>query len=253
MTARSDPSPDRDLFSSTAPDYRRFRPRYPRTLADYLSELAPSDSLVWEAGCGSGQLSTILTHAFGCIVASDASWRQIAEAPRRPRLHYLVERAESSALADDVANLCVSAQAAHWFDVDRYYSEVKRVGKRGGFLALITYGRVAGPPKLQPLLEQLYGMVQSYWPPERDKVEEAYSTLTFPFYEIATPALEIRESWRVDKFLGYVSTWSAVQALRRETGETAFDDFVATVRRDWSIDGPTKDLRWPLSLRVGRI
>lgn len=247
--------PVRDHFSTSAHLYARFRPRYPPELAAYLATLIPPGSLAWEAGCGSGQLSTVLLGSCARVVASDASAQQIAQAPSPgARLHYLVERAEASALAYGVARLCVSAQAAHWFDLDGYYSEVNRVGARGGVVAMITYGRVAGPPDLNPLIHHLYEVILApHWPRERTHVEEGYQTLPFPFSEVPSPGFQLREEWTADAFLGYVSTWSAVNNLLRQGGEAAFAEFAAALHAEWRRADPIRALHWPVKMRLGVI
>ena len=47
---------------------------------------------------------------------------------------------DMSFCADNSVDLVTSAQAMHWFDLDKFYAEVKRVLKRSGVLA--TYGYV---------------------------------------------------------------------------------------------------------------
>lgn len=43
---------------------------------------------------------------------------------------------------DSSLSLIISAQAAHWFDLPRFYEEVKRTLKNNGVLALIGYAFV---------------------------------------------------------------------------------------------------------------
>lgn len=254
MQGASGAGPFSDHFSGRAAEYARFRPRYPTELADYLAALAPRSSLAWDAGCGSGQLSVLLARLFSRVVASDASARQIAQAPRQPHLHYLVERAEETALADGVADLCVSAQAAHWFELNRYYSQVRRVAANGGFVVMITYGRIAAPPGLEPLLSYLYEEILGpYWPPERAHVEGGYRTMSFPFAEHSPPRFILRQMWTLQSFLGYVSTWSAVGRLRRDQGEGALTDFAVAVSEEWRSQPVAREFRWPLHLRVGAV
>lgn len=250
---REDPPLD-DHFSANAAEYARFRPGYPEELADYLRSLAPESSLIWEAGCGSGQLSMLLTRRFSRVVSSDASARQIAEAPRRSGLSYVVERAQASALGDGIAGLCVSAQAAHWFELNGYYSEVRRVASEGGLVVLITYGRVVAPPELESLLSMFYEEVLGpYWPPERTHVESGYQTLPFPFVELSPPAFMMRESWTLKSFIGYVSTWSAVHRLCAHGREAGFAEFAADLARRWGAGATQREFRWPLAVRVGAI
>ena len=44
----------KDLFSTQASDYARFRPKYPPSLYDYLAGIAPARGLAWDVGTGNG-------------------------------------------------------------------------------------------------------------------------------------------------------------------------------------------------------
>ena len=44
--------------------------------------------------------------------------------------------------ADSSVSLVISGQAAHWFDLPRFYAEIKRILKPQGVLALFGYAFV---------------------------------------------------------------------------------------------------------------
>jgi hypothetical protein len=69
-----------DHFSGHASDYARARPRYPPALFGALAVLAPGRSLAWDAGTGNGQAAAGLAEHFTCVVATDPSAAQLAEA-----------------------------------------------------------------------------------------------------------------------------------------------------------------------------
>src|SRR5687768_15112446 len=114
-----------EIFSGHSREYAAYRPTYPAALVDYLAEVAPRRQLAWEAGCGSGQLSVPLASRFDQVIATDASAEQVRYATPHPGVEYRVAPAEASGLPDELADLAVSAQAAHWFDIERYYDEVR--------------------------------------------------------------------------------------------------------------------------------
>src|SRR4051794_23805954 len=107
----------KDHFSDRAATYAAFRPSYPRELVDYLASIAPSRALAWDAGCGSGQLSTLLGDVFDRVIATDASAEQIGRAAPHPHVAYSVAPAERAPAADRAVDLISVAQAAHWFDL----------------------------------------------------------------------------------------------------------------------------------------
>ncbi len=243
----------KDHFSSAASGYAAHRPTYPAALADALAQMCPAHALALDCGCGSGQLSGVLARRFDRVVATDASARQIAEAESFPRVEYRVAPAEASGLDAGVADLVTAAQAAHWFDLDAFYAEARRVLRPGGVLALITYGVIEADPQIAPVIARFYRDVAGpYWPPERRHVEDGYRSLPFPFPELAAPPLAIVRAWDLPALAGYVDTWSAVRALEREEGRGRLEEFRAELARAWGDPERAREIRFPLSVRAGR-
>jgi len=244
----------KDHFSDVAAAYAAHRPSYPAALVDFLARLAPARRLAWDSGCGSGQLSVLLAGPFARVVASDASPEQIARAVPHPKVEYRCVAAEASGLPERVADLAAAAQAAHWFDLPAYYAEVRRVVRRGGIVALISYGVVTADPAVDAVIQPFYrNVLASYWPPERRHVDDAYRSLPFPFEELDTPAFEIRLDWRLDELIGYVGTWSAVWALEQAQGPGPFAAFRRVLADAWGPPAAVRPMCWPLALRVGRV
>jgi SAM-dependent methyltransferase len=268
MDERSGQAKFHDHFSERASGYAIYRPTYPPELVDFLFDLTSKESdretsvsrsgstpTVWEAGCGSGQLTGALAQRFSRIVATDASPEQIAQARPLPEVEFRVARAEASGLPDQSVDLAIAAQAAHWFDLENYYAEVRRVVSLGGYIALITYGiHVTDDVRIDRIIKHLYHeTLAGYWAPERRLVEEGYRGMPFPFAEISTPAFEMQAEWSLAEMLGYVETWSAVGALIKAMGRPPIDAFRHEISAAWSDPRSTQVIRWPLSLRLGRI
>lgn len=251
-----------DHFSPVAVGYAAHRPHYPRGLAAWLASIAPARGVVWEAGCGSGQLSTLLGECFARVEATDASAAQLGQAPPHPHVVYRVARAEASGLptAHDGlgVHLAVAAQAAHWFDLDRYYAEVRRVVQPGGAVALVGYGLSAITPAVDAVVRRLYAEVlDPFWPPERRHVEAGYRTLPFPFQEVRAPAFEMEAEWSLPDLLGYVDTWSALRTFERSMGSDALAALRDGVARDaaaaWGDPTERRAVRWPIAIRAGHL
>jgi len=243
-----------DHFSDVAAAYAAHRPTYPATLVHFLAETAQRRELAWDAGCGSGQLSVLLADRFKRVIATDASPEQIAHAAPQANVAYRCAPAEACGLPQGIADLAVAAQAAHWFDLPAYYAEVRRVGRPGSVVALVTYGLVRVDHAIDRLVDRFYvEVLGSYWPPERRHVEDGYRSLPFPFDEIVTPHFEIRASWALADLIGYVETWSAVWALERAVGPAPLEAFRRELAHAWGADAAVRPVRWTLSLRVGRL
>lgn len=243
----------KDHFSRQAPDYARYRPDYPATLFAWLAQVAPSTEAAWDCGTGSGQAAVGLAAHFGHVIATDPSSKQLEHAEPHLRVEYRVASAEVSLLDTACIDLITVAQAIHWFDLDRFYAEARRVLKPGGVIAAWTYTLLDVEAGIDELLTDFYrNVVGSYWPPERRMVDDRYRSLPFPFEPIEPPAFEIRTEWSRDDLLGYLGTWSATQAYMTSVGVDPLVEFDRRLTALWPGPEVTKALRWPLHLRVGR-
>ena len=129
----------KDHFSSQATDYARFRPNYPAELFAWLAGIAPSRDTAWDCGTGSGQAAIGLAAHFARVFATDPSRKQLEHAEPHPRIDYRLAPAEVRLLDTASIDLVTVAQAIHWFDLDKFYAEAKRVLKPGGIIAAWTY------------------------------------------------------------------------------------------------------------------
>jgi SAM-dependent methyltransferase len=244
----------KDHFSGHAGAYAKYRPEYPDELFAFLAALAPARELAWDAGTGSGQAAIGLAAHFARVHATDASAEQIARAEPHARVTYAAEPAERVSLEDGSVDLVAVAQALHWFDIDRFYAEVRRVLKPRGVLAAWCYGLCRLSPELDPVIETFYnGTVGPYWPPERCFIDERYATLPFPFEEQPAPAMAMTASWNLDEYLGYLATWSAVQRYRKACGDDPLPALHARLRPAWGDPGAQREISWPLYFRIGRV
>lgn len=243
----------KDHFSTGSAGYAANRPTYPDALVDALAAVSPGTALALDCGCGTGQLSGVLARRFGRVVATDASAAQIAAAEPFEAVEYRVAPAEASGLDAGSVDLLTVAQAAHWFDLDAFYGEARRVLRPGGVLALVTYGVIEADPEVAPVIDRFYWRVAGpHWPPERRHVEEGYRSLSFPFPEIDLPRLAILCRWDLKRLAGYVDTWSAVKALARAEGPGPVERFRAELLEAWGDPGRVREIRFPLSVRAGR-
>jgi SAM-dependent methyltransferase len=244
----------KDHFSTHAPDYRTHRPLYPRELFAYLAGIAPARGLAWDCGTGNGQAAVGLAEHFERVIATDASAGQLAEAEPHPRVQYRVAPADRSTLADHSADLVTAAQALHWFPFDAFYTEVRRVTRLGGILAVWTYGFHRVNADVDRVLERFEtGYVKPYWPPERQYVWDRYRTVPFPFPELTPPHFEMAAQWDLAGVLGYLRTWSATKRFVATHGfdpvERLADDFATA----WGDPTTPRTIRWDLHLRVRRV
>jgi SAM-dependent methyltransferase len=232
----------KDHFSDRASTYAARRPTYPYALVEYLARLAPSRQTAWDCGCGSGQMSVPLASFFDHVIATDASAEQIRNATPHAKVEYAVAPAEKSGLRDASVDFIVVAQSAHWFNLPKFYDEVRRVAKPRAILALVTYDLLQVTPEIDRIVGDFYRSLP--WPPERRLVDERYRNIPFPFPEVQPGEFFITARWTVDQFLGYVQTWSGFRDV--DAGE-----FERAIREGWGTG--QRESHWPISMRIGRV
>ena len=242
-----------DHFSAAAGRYARFRPTYPTALFDYLAELAPRRELAWDCATGNGQVAVALAEYFDEVVATDASAEQIAHALAHPHVRYAVVPAEASGLDSASVDLVTVGQAMHWFALDAFFSEADRVLRPGGVLAVWTYALMRVNPEVDARVEEFVDGPEglgSYWPPERRLVDEGYASVDFPFESAAVPDLAMEAVWSLERFVGYIGTWSAMKRYREERERDPLPQLADDLAPYWSEGVQT--VRWPLTVIVRR-
>ncbi len=243
-----------DHFGPVADGYAAFRPSYPASLFDALAALAPSHTLAWDCGCGTGQAAVALAERFTAVCATDASASQIAHATLHPRITYGVAPAHESGLPDHSVDLITVAQALHWFEVDAFHADVRRVLVPNGIVAEWSYGLLRAPelPSITLAVQTLDDFLGAWWPPERRHIDNAYADLAFPFEASNIGTHTMSANWTGAQLLGYLGTWSAVTRYRAAHDDDPLHAVRVVVAEEWPQDF-TRRMEWPLCIRVGRV
>ena len=244
----------KDPFSQIANAYAAWRPIYPDTLFDAIAALVPANANVWEPGCGSGQATSGLSQRFAHIFATDPSAAQIEQhwAATQPDSHVelAVEPGEATSLADHNVELIAVAQALHWFDRARFFSECQRVLLPGGILAAWTYQDMLFADELKPAADAFRAQIESYWPPERADVDSGYAGYDWPFPPLSAPELWLAAEWTLPQLLGYLGSLSATARCRAATGRDPVQDHAQALAAAWGDPAKARTMRWPLVLHL---
>lgn len=248
------PRPFTDHFGKQSHIYSVYRPRYPDGLFAFLADLTPGHTLAWDCGTGNGQAALGLAKYFTEVIATDASPTQIANAFAHPQVEFRVAAAEDSGIPPGAVALIAIAQALHWFHLEGFYREVRRVAVTDAVIAAWSYGLTRITPAIDKVLDKFHWRtVNDYWPGQRHYVDNKYRDIPFPFSRITTPVFELHERWNADQLLGYLRTWSAVRYYLEDRGTDPVTGIEGEIRQLWGEPSARRSVRWPLNLCVGRV
>jgi SAM-dependent methyltransferase len=192
--------------------------------------------VAWDCATGNGQAATHLTRYFRRVIATDESAEMISQAPRVPKIEYRVAEAEDSGLEEGSIDLVTVASAIHWFDLARFYPEVRRVVKPGGVVAAWTYYTPVFGDAIDAIIKQLaQDVLKDYWDERLHYFVDEFHDLPFPFEPIEAPPFRTDMRWNMEDLLGYFETWSSSVKYREAKGTHLTDLIRADAARVWGI------------------
>eukprot|EP01102_Stenamoeba_stenopodia_P007304 TRINITY_DN2043_c0_g1_i2.p1 TRINITY_DN2043_c0_g1~~TRINITY_DN2043_c0_g1_i2.p1 ORF type:complete len:267 (-),score=31.80 TRINITY_DN2043_c0_g1_i2:31-831(-) len=180
-----------DRFSLQAKDYAKFRPNYPeelfRTLLVFDNDadqpLGPdrkSTKTALDVATGTGFMARQLAEHYSQVIGIDRSQKQLHQALMGSPLYrnlsetdkdafdrsynkelrignitYKLGSAYETNVESQSVDVVTCAQAMHWFELDKFFQEVKRVLKPSGTFAVFGYAVLRLSPELQPFWDKL--------------------------------------------------------------------------------------------------
>jgi SAM-dependent methyltransferase len=218
------------------------------------ASLVERRDVAWDTATGNGQAAVSLAKHFQRVIATDISEEQILHARPHPRIDYRAASAEVSGLPGGSVDLIVSAAALHWFDLDRFYAEVRRVRRPGSVLAAWTYHVAYVEPPFDSVLGPFYQhVVAPHFAPGARLVDGQYEAITLPGSALDAPLFSVSVRWTAAEILRFVRTWSGVQAYKEATGRDPVVELAPAIEEVCSSPDAVHELRWPLYLKAARL
>jgi SAM-dependent methyltransferase len=245
----------KDLFSTQAKLYAKYRPNYPPELIHYILDFVEVKNAAWDCATGNGQAAGLLSPFFRKIEATDISEKQLQQATSYNNVFYSVSTAESTSFPDNSFDLIAVAQAYHWFNFTRFHAEATRVAKPGAVIAAWGYSLLQSDnEQLDDLIKYFYvDVTGEYWDNERKYVDLHYETVTFDFDPLPSKDFFIEVKWNRDDLLGYFNTWSSVQNFIKATGNSPIHELKKRLYDICKDPYVLYDFSFPVFLRIGRI
>ncbi len=148
-----------DLFDGYAKAYTTGRPDYARKLIDHMYDTCgiSKDSTIADIGSGTGKFAKHLIDRGSEVycVEPGSDMRQTAEKElsQFANFHSVAGDAENTTLEDNSVDFITTAQAFHWFDVEKFQKECKRILRPDGKVFLIWNIRDEEDPVNSSMLE----------------------------------------------------------------------------------------------------
>ena len=205
-------------FAQSADSYEQGRPEYPAAAVAWLSRrlCLGADRLVIDLAAGTGKLTRALVASGAEVVAIEpvAEMRALIG----PTIRVLEGTAEKIPLPDASADAVTVAQAFHWFDGDSALTEIHRVLRPGGALALVWNGRVPDEP-VNEAIEAIIAPHRGDTPAHRSGTWRAAfdrTSLFGPLEEKEFPNAQTLDAEALGARVGSISFIAALPALDRE-------------------------------------
>jgi hypothetical protein len=146
------------------------------------------------------------------------------------------------------------ASAVHWFDLRRFYSEVRRVVKAGGTVAVWTYYTPVFDNDIDAVIQHLaHDVLGAYWDERVHYVVDEFHDLPFPFEPLEAPPFQTDMVWDMQDLLAYFETWSSSVKYREVNHVSPTRLIEDDLARAWGDPQHKQDLRFPLYMRLGRV
>ena len=243
----------KDYFSSHSSIYAAFRPTYPDGLYEFIFKHVKERRRAWDCATGNGQVASYLANHFKEVYATDLSQQQLNNAITAANIVYSMSPAEKTSFQDHEFDLITVGQALHWFNLEEFYKEAKRVSKPNAVLAVWGYERCSVNTEVDALFSDFYiNVVGPYWDPARKLIENEYKGIDFPFEEIPSPRFQINVEWTHEHYTGYLSSWSATQKYIKANGVDPLSKFIEKLKLVWE-PRSVRSVSFPVFLRLGKI
>jgi len=257
-------------FDKQAKEYLESRPAYPASLFSMLATLSGNHQLAWDVGAGNGQASVSIAEHYDRVIATDRSKEQLDLARKHPKVTYVVtppvmtdEELFSIVGEERSVDLVTVATAVHWFDLETFYSQVKRVlRKPGGVIAVWTYGMGSVSPAVDALGADLVVSSMPYRQPEVQYMLDGYRKLPFPFEPVLENGvgsegnpleMEMEIQLSLKRYLVFCNSSNAVVTAREKGVELLDEKALRRFKEAWGDENQIYTCKMPLYVLVGTL
>ncbi len=238
--------------------YSMYRPVYPETLIEYITELCVTKDKAWDCCTGTGIVANMLSARFNKIIATDISSSQIAHAILKNNIEYKVENIYDANIPKNSVDLIAVAQAFHWLDQLKFYNKVREVMKPCGTLAIWCHSPY--PDEIADVTKKYLSLVIESLPKDEMTVymknlayiESGYAKIDMPFEIRNYKLFEMIQQWDMYRYVGYLESISASNIYKEKYGHSAVVNIIDDLRKIWGNESKKMTLNWKIHLHTFR-
>ena len=246
-------------FTGKAEIYKKYRPKYPKELFDYLYSRVGfgQDKIIADIGSGTGIFSRLLLERGSKVfcVEPNEDMRKTAESDLSGFGNFISVNGndKNTGLHEKSVDFITAAQAFHWFDRQAFKLECRRILKDGGKVALIYNSRDDSSEMIRKLdiVKQKYYVDSQGFLQRGDPPEEYGDFFTDEICEYKT----FRNDMKINKECFIGGNLSSSYAPREETDPGKYHGFVKDLDElfvEYNTDG-FLDSPWITKSYTGRV
>jgi ubiquinone/menaquinone biosynthesis C-methylase UbiE len=130
-----------EIFTGKAEVYVKARPSYPYDAVEYICSLASPNAFFADIGAGTGKFTELIAKRGYSLFAIEPNldmWAELVKTLKPyPAANVINASAEATMLPDQSVDIITVAQALHWFELDSFRVECRRICKLGGIVIAV--------------------------------------------------------------------------------------------------------------------
>lgn len=214
------------------------------------------------------EIALQLASIYRNVIATDTSQNQLEFAEKLPNIRYQLTYPDmttadlqGSVAAESSVDVVTVAQAMHWFDLGKFYKQVKWVLKKPhGVIAAWCYTLPEVNESVDLVLRRFDGFCGPYWDPARYLVDDKYRSIGFPFEPLEGEGdtgpltFKTEKMMNLEAYFTYLTSWSSYQTAKKQGVELLEKKVTEDFERAWNEDGKSeKVVSFPIYLRIGKV
>ncbi|MEL6536603.1 MAG: class I SAM-dependent methyltransferase, partial [Bacteroidota bacterium] len=153
------------------------------------------------------------------VIATDGNLRILEGTIPNSKISFEVGQEDTISAKSGSVDLVTVGQALHMLNLEDFYSEVRRVVRPGGVLAVWGFGIPRLGMEFDRLLNRFYSETLSgYWPAGWVHLQQRYKNIPFPFKNVMDERVEAEYYWKFEDWMSFLESWTAVRQYTKDHG-----------------------------------